>query len=159
MRNSISLLLWIIALEGMGYLIGWISGGENHLWYQELTRTRLTPPGTVFGIAWSILYAMIAISGWRLFQGPHAPQLGSARFFFIVQLLLNWCWSPIFFKFQAITTAFIFVLLILAFTVATIAKSYRTEKLGALLLIPYVAWLCFASYLNGYIVVHNSTLS
>lgn len=150
------LFLWILALQAMGALIGFITGSEIHIWYATLQRSPLSPPDYVFGIVWTVLYLMIAVCGWQIWR-CNQPNTSGLKTLFIAQLLLNWLWSPLFFSFHQIALAFLCLLLIVALVITLISKSYHGLPTVSLLLIPYLLWLLFAGYLNFYIWAHNVT--
>ena len=117
-------------------------------WYTLLNKPVLTPPAQVFSIAWGILYILILLSFiFYVKNGINKDKLAPLILFF-VQLALNFLWAPVFFGFHNIKLAFIIVILMIIFVVATIISFNRTSKPAAYLLIPYLAWICFAAYLN-----------
>lgn len=148
---------WIGALQLVGYVMGMLTRTNIDSWYRTLERSPLTPPDYLFGIAWSLLYIMIAISGfilWHLHQDK-SPELKQARTSFIIQLLLNWSWTPLFFIFHWTGTALVCLILILITTAYLLITSLQIDKRVSLLLLPYYLWLVFACYLNYFIWMHN----
>jgi tryptophan-rich sensory protein len=95
-----------------------------------------------------VLYIMIGIAGWMIWSGRAAPRGRMGLSLFAVQLALNFVWTPVFFGLRAPGPAFAVILALLACIVATIAVAWRTERMAALLLLPYAAWVSFASALN-----------
>jgi tryptophan-rich sensory protein len=122
---------------------------ENNKWYNDLKKSSLTPPGYVFGIAWSILYLFIAIS--FLFNKIYCFNC-EENIFFMIQLFLNLIWTPVFFKFKMIKLSLFIILFIIYFTIRYINISKSISKI---LLIPYLLWLFIALYFNLYIVINN----
>ena len=126
----------------------------NTIWYQNLTKPFLAPPNWLFGVVWPLLYVMIFVSLIFYIKGK-AYNKGSGYLFFILQLLLNFLWSPVFFIMQNITAALVVVILMDLFLILTIRKFYTVSKIAAYLLIPYLIWIIFATYLNaGYLVLN-----
>lgn len=117
-------------------------------WYQSLTKPSWTPPPWLFGPVWTVLYIMIGIAGWMIWSGRAAPRGRVAVTLFAVQLALNFVWTPVFFGLRAPGPAFALILTLLACIAATIAVAWRNERIASLLLLPYAAWVSFASALN-----------
>lgn len=135
-------------------------------WYAEVNKVDWTPPNAVFGPAWTVLYVLIAIAGWlvwrRGFIGHGEPNLAAgALTLYVVQLLLNAAWSPLFFGgYPAIGElgwwlAMIVILLLIVTVIALIGSVQRWSKLAGVLLLPYLLWLIFASTLNAGIIALN----
>ncbi len=150
-----SLIVWIVALILIGSIIGSLTKYSLGNWYIYLNKSPLTPPNFVFGIAWSILYALIGICGWIIWNERKSSYTNSLKQLFIIQLLLNWSWTPIFFTYKNISLGLICIIS-LAILVATIMMlAYKKLKSVSLLMLPYFVWLVFATYLNSYIWVNN----
>jgi benzodiazapine receptor len=144
------LAIWIILIEGISALISFAMQGELTIWYPTIQHSPLTPPGFVFALAWPLLYLMIGVAGWLFWHCRHQP-FGNQRIaFYGIQLALNWMWTPFFFNFHLIGVAFFSIIAILLFTALILCLAWRNCRLGAYLLLPYLAWLLFAGYLNGY---------
>ena len=122
-------------------------------WYNSLKKPPLTPPNKVFGPVWGILYTMMAVSFVIFLRSKGAKWNGAALF--LLQLALNLTWAPTFFTYHKIcTSAFIIPLIIIA-TVYTIREFWKHNRIAAALLVPYVLWMCWATYLNVYVCVKN----
>ena len=127
---------------------------NNSNWYKSLNQSPLTPPGWVFPIAWTILYALIIVSGVVfLTNGGTVRSVGF--FYYCAAWILNLSWSQIFFRYQRPDLSFVVILGMLAFIALNIRAFYPVSHLAAYLLVPYLAWVSFATYLNGYIVFMN----
>lgn len=132
-----------------GFLSGAISGsGEENSWFAELVKPEAQPPGWVFPIAWTVLYLMMGIAFSMILHARGARSRGLAIGLFLIQFLLNLSWSPIFFGRHQVTTAFYLIILILVLAIATTIIFGRVRKAAAWLMVPYLAWLSFASILN-----------
>ncbi len=150
---------WPIAISVVICLIvGAISGHfqSNALieWYPYLQKSSLTPPDFVFPIAWSIIYLCMGASIGLAWYAPEKEFKPIAKLF-VVQLLLNFLWSLLFFTMQSPVAGFLDILVLDAVVIIYIVKSYKTNRASALLFVPYIAWLIFATYLNGYIMIAN----
>ncbi|MBY0565339.1 MAG: tryptophan-rich sensory protein [Hyphomonadaceae bacterium] len=151
MNRYLSLALLLLLVSGGGMAIGYLTApGE---WYAALEKPPFNPPGWVFGPAWTTLYALIAVAGWRIMQ---ADAGGGATKLWWAQLALNFAWSPAFFSLHQIGLALIIILALLAVIVAFIAIAWRRDRLAAWLFVPYAAWVAFASLLNGAILYLNA---
>lgn len=147
-------MVWMAALIGIGVFIGVLTKAEIGFWYNNLNRSELTPPNYIFSIAWTVLYALIASSGWLIWNSNFLYKKNLKTLYFI-QLILNWSWSFLFFKYHLIGTAFI-ILCLLDFLVGMIIwLSYSKIRRVSFFMIPYVVWILFASYLNYYIWLYN----
>ena len=127
-------------------------------WYKTLNQSPLTPPSWVFPIAWTILYALIIASGVVFLSATPTISAGVHSvgfFYYCAAWVLNLSWSQIFFRFQRPDLSFVVILGMLAFIALNIRAFYPVSRLAAYLLVPYLAWVSFATYLNGYIVFMN----
>lgn len=123
------------------------SNAANDVWYQELNKSSLNPPGFVFGIVWPILYLLMSISAFRTFA--------NTKNLFLIQLIFNALWSWLFFAFQMPLIALLNIWLLIYLNIKLSIQMYKQDTLSGYLLFPYVGWLIFASYLNLYIVLNN----
>lgn len=146
-RRYIQLIPWIIGIQAVSALMGFITKNNIPDWYVHLNKSPLTPPGYVFGIVWPILYLMIAIAGWLLWTQP-SERSKYLKPLFITQMILNWLWTPVFFHFHFIGIAWAVIgLLLIVLSGLILAADTLTIRL---LLTPYWIWSVFACYLNGY---------
>lgn len=134
--------------EGVGALSGWLSRNGTKIYSQTIVKPPLSPPAVVFPIVWTILYALMGISAARIWLSAPSPQRSRGLNLFIVQLVLNFFWSLIFFNAQAFGFALVW-LLALWITVGWMILEFRkTDPPAAWLQIPYFLWLTFAAWLN-----------
>ncbi len=125
-------------------------------WYSGLQKPFFTPPGWVFGPAWTILYILMGLSLYLIVKdGLRTAPVRQGVILFAAQLLLNFAWSWIFFGRHAILLGLIDVLLLFVLVAATIWVFLRISRPAALLLVPYLCWVGFASLLNAMIWVLN----
>ena len=125
-------------------------------WYANLARPELSPPNWIFGPVWTMLFALMGIAAFLVWQkGQNRRDIKIALGVFIVQLILNTLWSIIFFGMQNPGAAFIEIIILwLAILVAVVAFA-KVSKVAAWLLVPYVLWVTFAGYLNYFIWILN----
>ncbi len=132
----------------LGMLSGYISHAEPSTWYQNLIKPNFTPPSYVFSPVWIILYIMLGYALSIIYkQRQKDPALLNM---FIIQFLLNITWSPLFFMLHRIDLAMFNILFLLAATIACIVKGSYNKKF-VLVMIPYAAWIIFATVLTTYI--------
>lgn len=144
MNSYLNLALFILLVFGGGSLIGYYNmPGE---WYAGLVKPSFNPPNWIFGPVWSILYVMIAIAGWRLWENH---RMTAAMAIWWIALSVNFMWSPAFFGLQSIGLALVIVIVMLALIVAFIAKTWNLDRVSAWLFVPYAAWVSFATLLNA----------
>ena len=148
-----SYLRWALVLVPgfvlLGFLSSAISGsGPGNPWFDGLTKPSLYPPPQVFGIVWSVLYAMMGLALAVIMAARGAWGRGQAVVAFAVQLVLNIAWSPLFFGAHQITAALFLLGAIDVAVMVTIWLFWRVRPLAAWLLLPYLAWTLFATLLN-----------
>lgn len=154
-RNDIFLLvICIIAAQLAGLLGSFFNFTSLDTWFIALEKPLLNPPSWVFGPVWTFLFLLMGISlflfireGKKLIAGAKRDyQLG--LFAFGIQWLLNVAWSFFFFYLRAPQAAFIEIVILIASIIMTIYFFYRLKPAAAWLLLPYLAWVLFATYLN-----------
>lgn len=117
--------------------------------YASMNKPPLSPPAIVFPIAWTILYLMMGLALYLIVITPSDKNLkGTAVLLFTIQLIMNFMWSIIFFKWGQYLAAFIWLIIMLCILIICAFRFYDINRSSAYLLIPYIVWLIFASYLN-----------
>lgn len=155
-----SLLRFALVTVPLVLLLGLTSGrlsgsGYGNPWFDALDKPTFMPPGWMFGVAWTILYILLGLVLAMLLHARGAAGRGVAIGLFVGQLALNLAWSPIFFAFHRARLALAVILAMILLTVLLVALVRRIRPAAALLLLPYLAWLCFAAALNAGIVALN----
>jgi len=156
MKSLGRLVLCLLLCLGVGLLESVVTRPEIATWYAALAKPSWTPPPFVFPIAWTILYILMAVSLWRLWDraAPSSART-SAMTWFLIQLALNAAWSPVFFGWHATRAALVVIVaLFFAIVMAMIAAS-RADKPASWLLAPYLAWIAYATTLNAGVVAMN----
>lgn len=141
-------LRWIALTETAGILSGILSREGTSVYEQTALKPALTPPGIVFPIVWTILYALMGISAARVAAAPDSRARNGGLNLFVVQLVMNFFWSLIFFNAQAYGVALIWLLVMWLLIIGMIVQFFRVDRTAALLQIPYLLWVTFAAYLN-----------
>lgn len=140
----------------LGILSGVVAGsGYDNAWFSALDKPSTMPPGWVFAFAWTILYILIGLALALVIFARGATGRGAAIGLFVVQFALNLTWSPLFFAMHRIGTAFMVILAMLVLSIVTALAFARIRRTAGLLMLPYIAWLCFAAWLNHEIGVLN----
>ncbi|WP_375399522.1 TspO/MBR family protein [uncultured Amnibacterium sp.] len=123
-------------------------------WYAHSPHVPWTPPNWTFGVVWTVLYAMIGVSGWLVWRQRRSRIVGPALAAYVLQLVLNSLWAPVFFGgfaflgLSALWIGLAIILLLDLAVTATIAGFWPLSRPAALLLVPYLGWILFASTLN-----------
>lgn len=143
MSKILSYILFIGFVVGAGLLAGLTNAPGD--WYQSLEKPFFNPPSWLFGPVWTTLYVLIGIAGARIWQ--RAPQSAAMQLWF-AQMALNLMWSPAFFGLENPELALAVIAGMLVTITAFMAKARSIDRISALLFIPYLAWVGFASLLN-----------
>jgi translocator protein len=148
-RDLGKLIASIALCEGAGGIGSIFTVNSIPTWYAMLEKPPFTPPNSVFGPVWITLYLLMGISVFLLWRrGVKEPGVMPAFIVFWVQLAVNVLWSVVFFGFQSIVGGVALVAALWLLILLTIILSFRVSKLAASMLIPYVAWVSVATYLN-----------
>ena len=147
-QNWKSYLFWILLSEAVGALSGWLTREGTAIYAQTIVKPPLSPPGWVFPVVWTILYALMGIGAARIYQAPPSNKRSLGLNLFVVQLVVNFFWSPVFFNLQAYGFAFFWLLLLWGLVLWMILVFRKVDSTAAKLQIPYLLWLTFAAYLN-----------
>lgn len=148
----LSFLRWAMfavpSIMFLGLASGLVSGsGADNSWYVVLAKPAFNPPGWVFGAVWPVLYLLIGLAFSIVLNARRAKGRGLAITLFLVQFICNLFWSPLFFGAHEATLAFYLLPVILALSIVTSVLFARIRTVAGLLMLPYLAWLGFASVL------------
>jgi tryptophan-rich sensory protein len=149
----LSFLRWAMLTVPLTVLLGFMSSriaepASQNAWFQSLVKPAAQPEGWVFGAAWFILYILIALALAIVLNARNARLRWIGVSLWCAQFLLNLIWSPLFFGTHQIGYAFYLLLMIFLLSFATVLVFGRIRPLAAWLMVPYLAWLCFAAILN-----------
>ncbi len=153
-----SFLRWALFLVPLTVLLGFTAGqiaGPDTAWFQSLEKPAIYPPPAAFGIVWGILYAVVGaalalvVSAW----GAHGR--GVAIILFALHFIGNLAWTPVFFGMQDMWLGLYVLIYVVVTLLIVIAAFWRVRKLAALLMLPYLAWVLFATALNWQFIVAN----
>lgn len=150
---------FVVAIGGclaVGLSGSFFTFGSIPTWYATLTKPALTPPSWVFGPVWTLLYIFMGIAAFLIWkQGLKKKEVRTALLVFLLQLGLNFLWSILFFGLLNPAIALVDIVLMWGSIVWTIVLFRRLSRPAAYLLLPYLAWVSFATYLNAAIWVLN----
>lgn len=143
------LLIFLVVVLGVGFTIGLtIRPGA---WYEALAKPFFTPPNWLFGPAWTLVYTLIGVAGWRV---AVTAGMNSSEFrLWLVQMLLNWAWTPVFFGLHQLGIGLMVILCLLITVLAFMFKS--GDRVARWCFAPYALWLFYATTLNAAIFALN----
>ena len=147
-QNWKSYAFWIIFTEAVGGLSGWLTREGTELYRTAIIKPPLSPPGIVFPIVWSILFALMGIGAARVYLSPASNARSRALGIFLLQLAFNFFWSIIFFNIQNFGLALLWLVALWILVLWMIKNFHAIDPLSAWLQIPYLLWVTFAAYLN-----------
>jgi translocator protein len=144
--SSLSALLGFIAACFLAAMTGaFFRPGD---WYERLKKPSWRPPNRLFAPVWTVLYIMIACSGWLVWRQAGFAGAALPLAVYALQLVLNAAWTPLFFGLHRIDLGFLDIVLVWLSIIATMALFWPIHVGAALLLAPYLAWVSFAMALN-----------
>ena len=147
------LILFLIINFGGLALGSWLmNNGPNSDWYLNLDKAPWTPPGWVFGAAWTTIMVCFSVYLVFLFTKNFSKK---KLILFIIQVLLNVCWNYIFFNQRLVLFALVTITLLTSVIFYLFITYYKEQKRFSFLPLPYMVWLCIATSLNLYILIHN----
>ncbi len=158
MQRIIRIVLVVMTCLVVGYLSGKITQESITTWYPTIKKPVFNPPNWVFAPVWTILYAMMGVAGgliWNYVE-TNRENVKKAFLFFIIQLGLNALWSYIFFGLHNPLLALIEIVLLWLMIFETYSQFKKIDRIAGMLLIPYLAWVAFATVLNASIWWLNS---
>lgn len=158
LSNSWKFIIAIFICQAVGIVSGLLTQSETATWFMTLQKPSWNPPAYLFAPVWTVLYLLMGIS-LAIIWKSNAPETQKLRaeLTFALQLFLNFMWSILFFKCHSPLLGLIDIFLMLIVILMTIGRFARISKLAAWLLVPYLAWVCFATALNYKIWMINLT--
>ena len=144
-KNKSALIISILIPVAVGTLSAFFS--RNMSLYSTINKPPISPPGFIFPIVWIILYILMGISSYLVYESNN-PNKRNALKTYATQLFFNFWWSIIFFRFSLYLFAFLWLLALILLISVMIYQFYQIKKLSSYLQIPYLLWCLFAAYLN-----------
>ena len=149
-----SLIISLLISLGTGVLSGFITREDTRTLFDSVEKASLTPPAAVFPIVWTILFTLMGISAYLIWNEKCKYRKVSLGIY-AMQLLFNFLWPIIFFKYAQFDIAFIWLILLWLMVISMTVLFYNCNKKAAFLQIPYIIWLTFAAYLNFAVCILN----
>jgi translocator protein len=146
LRDILTLFGFIVLTLAVGFVAGQVTAPNIASWYAHLAKPVFNPPAAVFAPVWTALYVLMAVAAWRVWRktGWRSAAMG----LWLVQLALNFCWTFIFFGAHALLAALLELGVLWVFILACLVAFRRADRWAAWLLVPYLAWVGFAGFLN-----------
>jgi len=141
-------LFWILLTEAVGATAGFLTREGTQIYAETVQKPPLSPPGIVFPIVWSILYALMGIAIAKVMRYRPGEAQERGLLIYLLQLAFNFCWSFFFFNFQVFGFTFLWLAALWGLILWLILTFRRVDATAARLLIPYLLWVTFAGYLN-----------
>ncbi|MBO0594941.1 tryptophan-rich sensory protein [Nesterenkonia sp. E16_7] len=160
-KQLIVLILFVGIPQAVGFLGSLLTSDQTDGWYAEADKAAWTPPDAVFGPVWTVLYLLMGVGAWLVWRRRHSVNATPALALFVGQLVLNSIWSPLFFGgypifgTAALWAAMVLIVVLMVAIALTIWRFWPISRIGAYLLLPYLAWTLYASTLNFYIALMN----
>ena len=145
-------ILALVLVVGICLAIGGLGGAVTNTsvttWYSTLAKPSFNPPNWIFGPVWTTLYIMMGVAAWRVWRATDRDTARGPLAIFALQLAVNLGWSVAFFGLRDPGLAVAVILVLDLLVVATALMFRRIDGLAAMLLVPYLAWIAFATALN-----------
>lgn len=154
--SILGLIFWV----GLCFFVAW-SGAQvspgiaSSEWYESLAKPDWNPPGWLFGPVWTILYTMMGVAAWLIWKEFGFKKAKSALIVFLIQLFLNGLWSQLFFGMQELGWALVEIIILLSAIIFTTYLFFQKNRVSGWLMVPYIAWVSFATVLNATIWMIN----
>jgi translocator protein len=154
MQKAVKIIFSLLISFSAGAIGSIFTFSSIPTWYASLNKPLFNPPNFIFGPAWTMLYIIIGISLFLVWNNNKENKKFSI-IIFSIQLLLNALWSIVFFGLKNPLAAMFIIVGLFVSIIITIIKFYKINKIAGLILIPYLLWVSFASILNYYIIILN----
>ncbi len=148
LRSVAGLVLWLVIVAAVSLYGSLLTRPSVPTWYEQLNKPTFTPPGAVFGPVWTVLYILMAVAAWLVMRRTGQVRVAPALVLFLAQLGLNGSWSAVFFGLHSPGDAFVVIVALWLAILATLVAFWRVSAWAGVLLLPYLAWVSFASVLN-----------
>lgn len=155
-RSTIGLILWVALCLAVAWTGSLMTRPVIPGWYAALVKPSWTPPSWVFGPVWTTLYVLMGVAAWLVWRRFGFAGAAVPLALFLTQLALNAAWSPLFFGLKMLGAAFADIILLWLAIAATLIAFWRVVPAAGWLLVPYLAWVTYATALNWAIWRANS---
>lgn len=144
----VPLIISILLAQAAGIIGSFFTASSVTTWYPTLTKPSWNPPSWIFAPVWITLYLLMGLAAHLVWQNRTVPGAKWALAFYLIQLILNTFWSIIFFGMQNPELAFFEIIALLVFIIITTVLFWRINSIAGMLMIPYILWVSFATFLN-----------
>jgi len=156
LRQAGVMLIFIVVVEALGVLSGIFTADSVETWYATLIKPSFSPPDIAFPVVWSALYIAMAIAVYIVwYRRKQYQEAKKALWFFVLQLVLNYSWTAIFFGLKSPGLALVWIVLLLAAIITTMIYFWRVSYISFWIMMPYLIWVIFATVLNASIFSLN----
>ena len=149
LRSIFKFLTSFFVPLALGYIAGQYTSEAISGWFDQLNKPSFNPPNRIFGHVWTLLYVLMGLSFFYIWIQPRIRERTVAKIIYIVQLLLNFAWSFLFFYYHNIALALIDIIVLDIVVVIMLLKFYQLKPIATYLNIPYLLWILFATALNA----------
>ncbi|MFC4356986.1 TspO/MBR family protein [Halobium salinum] len=153
-RDLLTALGFVVLVNLVGAAPALLAGPDS-AWFASLEKPALYPPPATFGIVWTTLFTLSGVALWLVWSAPASSARRTALVAFVAQFALNLAWTPTFFAAQQLLAGLAVIVALAVVLALTIVAFARVDRRAALLLVPYLAWVCFAALLNYRFLVLN----
>ena len=152
-ERTVGLIAWLLVTLSAPLFA---SNTRPDAWYAALTKPSFNPPSWIFGPVWTLLYTLMAIAAWIVWKRGGFRTQARPLTAYLVQLALNAVWTPVFFGMHRLDIAFGIIVLLWIGIAITLRLFWSVQKSAGILIVPYLAWVGFASFLNFTLLKLNS---
>jgi benzodiazapine receptor len=156
--DIVALVLFVALCLGIGALGASVTATSVDTWYAGLVKPSFNPPDEVFGPVWTVLYVLMGVAAWRVWRSADRDTTRGPLTLFALQLAINLGWSVVFFGLHKIASAVATIVVLDVAVLVTMLAFRSVDRVAALLMLPYVAWVAFATVLNVAIWRLNPTV-
>lgn len=155
LQQALALVFLLLLCLGIGWVGSLVTAPAVAEWYPTLTLPDWRPPNAAFPLVWTALYVLMAAGAWLVWRSAPLAVTRGALVLFLLQLVANSAWSFLFFGARSPLLGLICIALLVVLIVLMLLAFRRIERLAALLNLPYLAWVAFATLLNAWIYAQN----
>ncbi len=156
--DIVALVLFVALCLGIGALGASVTATSVDTWYAGLVKPSFNPPDEVFGPVWTVLYVLMGVAAWRVWRSADRDTTRGPLTLFALQLAINLGWTVVFFGLHKIASAVATIVVLDVAVLVTMLAFRAVDRVAALLMLPYVAWVAFATVLNVAIWRLNPTV-
>jgi len=154
-KNITACLVSLVLAQAAGGIGALATVNAIPEWYQGLTKPLLAPPNWIFGYVWTMLYVLMAVAAFLIWQRRKEPGVVAALWVYAIHLVVNTLWSVLFFGMRSTGLGIMGMIVLWTLILTLVVQFWRIRWAAAVLLLPYLLWVSFAGYLNYMLWVLN----